>query len=109
MDQIPRRPIKMGNIYQLIPLILNVIYKKPLKNGAQNSLLGPVFSSFFTSKPLYLVVKPSYLPFKPLFVIRIILSTCLEDTKKMSHPSGIPLAGAYFYPQRIFLIASVAH
>jgi hypothetical protein len=63
--------------------IPNVIYKMPQKNGPKNALFDPFFCSFFTSKPLHIVVDPPYLPFKPLFVIRIILSTCLEETKKM--------------------------
>jgi len=41
------------------------------------------------------VVKLYYLSPEPLRVIRIIASTCLEDTKKMPHQSGIPLAAGY--------------
>jgi len=52
-----------------------VIYKMPPKIGPKYSLLQPVFCSFFASKPLHIVVDPPYLPLKPLFVIRTILST----------------------------------
>jgi len=31
-------------------------------------------------KPLHIVVDPPYLPFEPLFVIIIIVSTCVDVT-----------------------------
>jgi len=57
--------------------IPNVIYKLPQKTGLKNALFRADFCPFFVPKPLYIVVELSYLSFKPLFVIRIILLTCV--------------------------------
>ena len=38
---------------------------------------------FLLTVYIHIVVKPSHLPFKPQFVIIIIVSTCLERSKKM--------------------------
>jgi len=75
--------------------IPDVIYKMPSKIGPKNALFRPDFCPFFAPKPLHIVVNLPYLPFKPLFVIRTILSTCLEDTKKMPLEPGGALAAGY--------------
>ena len=54
------------------------------KNQSKNALFDPDFRLFFASKPLHVVVRVPYLPFKPLFVIRTILSTWLELPLLMS-------------------------
>ena len=72
----------------------DVIYKISSKIGPKNAFFQLDFFSFFASKPLHIVVVLTYLPFNALFVIRIILSTCLEDIKKMLfEPSGCLTAG----------------
>jgi hypothetical protein len=68
-----------------------VIYKTPPKNGPKFALFCLDFRSIFASKPLYIVGNLSYLPFEPLFVIIIIVSTCLEVTKSMDLYAGTPL------------------
>jgi len=74
--------------------------KSPQKNGLKNALFQPVFFSFFASKPLHIVVDLPYLPFKPQFVIRTILSTCLERSIKMPlEPGGALAAGWIFESQ----------
>ncbi|HWQ42362.1 MAG TPA: hypothetical protein VN456_10070 [Desulfosporosinus sp.] len=62
--------------------------------------MGIDFCPFFAQKPQHLVVKVPQLSPKPHFVIRIILSTCLEETKKMPVKPGIPLAPEYV-PEKI--------
>jgi len=58
--------------------IPNVIYETPQKAGSKIAVFYPCFCSFFASKPLHIVVNPSYFSFKPQFVIIIIASTCLS-------------------------------
>lgn len=60
-----------------------VIYKSPKNSGPKNVVFLLFFHSKTDLKPLYIVVNFYYLPSKPLFVIRTILSTCLEQTISM--------------------------
>jgi len=55
-----------------------VIYKTLQKTGPKNAVFGPVFCSFFTPKPLHIVVDLPHFPSEPQYVIIITHSTCLE-------------------------------
>jgi len=46
-------------------------------------------------KLLLIVINLPYLPLEPLFVIRIIHSTCLDDTKKIPLEPGWALAAGF--------------
>ena len=65
----------MNVILSIILKNTEFIYKNGKKIGPKNALFCPDFRSIFIQKPLHIVVKPSYLPFEPLFVIIIIVST----------------------------------
>lgn len=67
----------------------------PLKIGLKSAFLSPIFSLFFALKPQYIVVEVCFSPSEPHFVIRTILSTCLEEIKKMPVKPVIPLASGY--------------
>ena len=58
----------------------NVIYKSPQKWRSKNGVFLLFFCSKIVIKPLYVVVNPYYFLSKPQYVIRIILSTCVEKT-----------------------------
>jgi DNA-binding response OmpR family regulator len=53
-------------------------YKKPKKSVQKMVIFHPVFCPFFILKPQHIMVRVYFLPSEPQFVIRIILSTCLE-------------------------------
>jgi len=69
--------------------IPNVIYETPQKTGSKITVFCLNFCPFFAPKPLHIVVYPPYLPLKPLYVIIITHSTCLETPLLMSrvHPN----------------------
>jgi hypothetical protein len=72
-----------------------VIYKSSLKQGSKNGVFSPIFYPKLVSKPLYVVVNLYYFSSEPQYVIRIILSTCLEVTIKMSLEYITPLVEGY--------------
>lgn len=58
---------------------------KTAKKADQNlHFFASIFAHFLLGNPLYIVVKPSYLPFDPLFVIIIIVSTWNDSIALMS-------------------------
>jgi len=68
---------------QLIPICRYVIYKNGQKIGLKFALFVLDFYSFLVSKPQHIVVKVYFFPSEPHFVIRITVSTCLEEIKMM--------------------------
>ena len=74
-----------------------VIYKSSLKQGSKNGVFSPIFYPNSVSKPLYVVVNLYYFSSEPQYVIRIILSTCLECAIMMTIEPGTPLASKYIF------------
>jgi len=74
-----------------------VIYENGQKNGPKFALFCFDFCSFLACKPQHLVVKVYFLSSEPHFVIIIIVSTCLERSKKMPLEPGTPLEEGYLH------------